>query len=273
MKIKTVFSFITSRFLWVNLAIVVVVLLMIGIFILTVLKRNTRHGEQISVPNVVGLSEAAARPILLAQGISYEVIDSVFLRDRKRGEIVEQTPKPDSKVKSGRTIYLTINAFGDKIVVLPNLRNLSVRQVQHTLKALGFAFLVRTEPSEFLDLVLDITDISGQPLNAGARLKDGSMIVLVVGKNVDNEKFTVVPHVVGLDIFDAEKYIRNNQLVVGAIDYDIAPVSDAEKALYIVYRQDPTAGRSIVIGKRVDLYLSKERNKARSQTKSDDDFF
>ena len=53
------------------------------------------------------------------------------------GTVVEQSPRPNTKVKTNRTVYLTVTAFTSKMVVLPRLTDMSERQARSALEGIG----------------------------------------------------------------------------------------------------------------------------------------
>ncbi|MBC7426436.1 MAG: PASTA domain-containing protein, partial [Bacteroidia bacterium] len=70
----------------------------------------TKHGQQIDVPDVKGMSIENAQAELDKQDFHFEVVDSIYNEDFKKNAITDQDPASGSKVKKGRTIYLTVNA-------------------------------------------------------------------------------------------------------------------------------------------------------------------
>ena len=46
--------------------------------------------------------------------------DSIFFKELPRGTVAKQNPKPGSKVKEYRRIYLTMNAVNPEMVTMPN---------------------------------------------------------------------------------------------------------------------------------------------------------
>ena len=63
--------------------------------------------------------------------LQFEVTDSVFLTDKKRGTITAQSPNPDFKVKENRKIFLTMNAFYPERVQVPDTEALVVSVRRH----------------------------------------------------------------------------------------------------------------------------------------------
>ena len=98
---------------------------------------------------------------------------------------MEQVPPPGNRVKPGRTVYLTINAFETKKVTLPELVGASVRQARATLQSLGFSDIREVRvPSDYRDLVISVKSM-GVPLRAGTVISLSSPMVIEVGEGYD----------------------------------------------------------------------------------------
>lgn len=75
------------------------------------LDHYTRHNEAVVVPDVKGLKIEEAAEFFKNNNLHYNVIDSVFSKDVEPGAIVELSPLAGSKVKEGRIVFITVNAF------------------------------------------------------------------------------------------------------------------------------------------------------------------
>lgn len=171
--------------LWYKVLVNLLIMCGVGIVILWIatlwLDSWTHHGEYLVVPDVKGKSFQDARNTLVNEGFTVELTDSIYDTSTRPGTVVEQNPKVGTKVKDGRLIYVTINAFSPKSVTIPSLTDISLRQAQSSLQGLGINNItVRMVPSDFKDLVLKATR-NGVPLSAGARIAVDSHIVLEVG--------------------------------------------------------------------------------------------
>lgn len=142
----------------------------------------TAHGEVQVVPDVHRMGVTEARRVLSDCNLMTEVVDSVYDSEVDRGAIVEQVPPAGSRVKPGRTVYLTINAYSPRQITLPELVGTSVRQARASLESLGFKDIREVRvPSDYRDLVLAIKSM-GVSLRAGTRLPLNSSIVIEVGE-------------------------------------------------------------------------------------------
>jgi beta-lactam-binding protein with PASTA domain len=263
---KTIWNFLKSRFLWLNIFAALVSVVVICWVVLWRLDVYTRHGEAVEVPDLSGMYVEEAELILKDCSLGYEIIDSVYIRSMRGGEIAEQAPIAGTKVKKNRKIYLVVNSKQRKMVVVPNLVGESRRKVQSNLKTLGFNVdSVQYEMYEFNDEVLALM-WGDSVLTSGSKVPDGSQIVLVVGRN-DMSIEVVVPSFLGMTLPEAKKTIEEYRLGFGAAHFDEMPINGADSLKYRVYQQTPDAGLSVYGGKAVELKLSKGTQEI------DEDFF
>ncbi|MDD3479114.1 MAG: PASTA domain-containing protein [Paludibacteraceae bacterium] len=275
MSLPTVFNFLKSKFFWINVGVAILSVIVLTIIVLFSLKFFTKHGEQVAVPDVTGLYVEEADVLLKKQDLSYQVVDSVYVRDKLQGEILEQIPRAESNVKTGRIVYLTLNSKSDKMIILPQVQNVSYRQARATLEAIGFVVSnIEYKPSEFPDLVMGIR-VGQTPVRAGDRLRAGASVVLIVGSQTQGET-AVAPDLIGFTQSAAEQLILQNNFVVGSVDFDVPPTNEADKANYFVYRQSPEPTTSYELGRRINIWLTKDADKMSgksSKETTEEDFF
>lgn len=244
----------TFGFIGKNLVIALGIGIIALVALLISLRVYTKHGEEIVVPNITELYLEEAKITLEAEGLRLEVIDSTYSNKAPLGTIVEQNPAANSKVKQGRTIYAIQNARFRRPVVVPELRDVSLRQAEVTLKALGLEVdSIIYEPSTYRNIILDMRS-EGVSVEAGVRLAEGSKVSLVVGKGQGTEEVTI-PAIVGRSLEEARAWLLSHQLTIGTIEYDIPPTEENIQE-YIVYSQSPESGTVVVEGTNVNIKLS-----------------
>lgn len=170
------------------LLITIVLFILLNIW----LNAYTRHNDVRLLPSVKYLSIEEASQVLQRYGLRYEIIDSVYNEKATPGVIMDQIPQPDSKIKEGRIIYLTINAFNPRTIKLPNLINTSARQARAQLASLGFKNIeISYQPSPYKDLVLSVK-YKGKELSGGEYIGVSEPVTLVVGEGEteDDENVT-----------------------------------------------------------------------------------
>lgn len=167
----------------------ILAMLLVGILLIVIgmwsLKLLTAHGAVREVPDVRTMSVAEAQEALKQYDLLTEVVDSVYNHSGSRGMVVEQVPPAGNRVKPGRTVYLTINAYEAQKITLPELVGSSVRQARATLQTLGFTDIREIRvPSDYRDLVIAVKSM-GVPLRAGSTVSVSSTIVIEVGEGFD----------------------------------------------------------------------------------------
>ena len=177
---------ITSVFLR-NILLMAVIFIAIVWGVLFSLKIYTKHNDTIQVPNLKGLQAQDAEAIIASSDLKCEVVDSIYHKDGTPGAILEQIPKEDSQVKSGRTIYLTVQSTNEPLATAPDLEDTSQRQAEALLRSLGFSNVnIVKVPSEYEGLVLGL-EYKDRNVVAGQKLPKGSYLTLKVGNGTGQE--------------------------------------------------------------------------------------
>ncbi|MDE6823256.1 MAG: PASTA domain-containing protein [Duncaniella sp.] len=144
----------------------------------------TRHDDTITVPSVKSMTFESASILLADDGLVAVLADSVYDKTTRPGTVIEQNPKVGTVVKEGREIFLTINAFSPKMVTIPTLTDISLRQARSILEGLEIKNIVEKRvPSDFHDLVLGVY-YKGHRLSAGARVPVNATVELEVGEGI-----------------------------------------------------------------------------------------
>ena len=160
------------------IALVDILLLVISYFALSVF---TNHGNKETVPSLTGMDVEKATEMLDRRNLKIEIADSSYVEGARPGSILEQNPEAGSFVKDGRTIYVTIRTYSTKLVKVPMLTDMSSRQSQSILTALGIKDVrIQSVPSEFRDLVTDVR-CNGASLTEGSKIPVNATVTLFVG--------------------------------------------------------------------------------------------
>ncbi len=143
---------------------------------------RTNHGEEIIVPDLSKLTVVQAKEKLEELDLDYQINDTInFQKEYPPHSVVEQDPSPNSKVKSGRKIYLKLNAATFEMVEIPDMKDKTYRQALPTLKALGLEEGTITHKPYFAeDVVLEMRH-KGKVLQPGDKVMRTSKIDFVLG--------------------------------------------------------------------------------------------
>jgi len=169
------------------------VLLASGIFIvflviiLFVLDSYTRHGTEVVMPDFIGMD---SQELLKKENESkdYIIVVSDYLYSRKSppGTVLKQDPHVGEMVKKGRKVYVTVASDTPPKVIMPHLQDVSLRQAEIMLKAIGLIpGTVIYKPSPYENAVLEQL-YKGRPIAPGTEISMGETVTLVVGKNSEN---------------------------------------------------------------------------------------
>jgi len=182
--------FLVSKSFLINLGIAIAVFIVIFFIIFKFLDIFTMHGKELQVPDFSGMSILEVDSAGYYEQFDFFVIDSLYDDDNKKGAIVMQDPLPDSKVKKGRNIYVTIVATMPETVIIPDLKDLTLRQAVNILEShkLKVGKLIYA-PSFDKNAILEQFYI-GDTAHPGDTLQKGSVIDLVIGSG---EKMYKIP--------------------------------------------------------------------------------
>lgn len=242
------------------IAFVIVVILIIGAVIL--LNTVTRHGEELSVPDLSNLTVAEAQAKAAEEGMRVEVTDSVFVKRMKRGTVFRQNPSPGGKVKNGRRILLTINAVNPKEITMPDLVGFSLRQAKTELSSRGLVLgkLIYVHDMATNNVLRQLN--GNREAEAGEMIESESVIDLVLGLNsMDSE--TYAPYLHGLKYLSAVEAVHDHSLNIGEIRFDSTVKTYDDSLNAVVYCQIPDQIDSVSLrmGDEVALYLTLDESK------------
>lgn len=257
MDLKNFWKNSLGGFILKRLLLAIVIFVALAWVTIALIDVYTHHGESETVPDLRGLYVEEADLLLNNHGLYSMVIDSVFVRDKKLGTIIEQIPAYNSTVKRNRPIYLIINSRQVRQIPVPDVNDVSFRQADAMLKSIGLnVSSVEYSPSEYKDLVIAIK-YRGRNISSGMRVPEGSSLVLVVGSGLGGEELPV-PGIKGMSLEAGMEEALTGSMVIGAVEYDVEPAGNEDK--YVIYRQLPGEGKLVPAGTRIDVWLSKDKS-------------
>jgi beta-lactam-binding protein with PASTA domain len=212
-----------------------------------VMPAYTRQNQNRIMIDVQNRNLDDALKILKSENYRYEVSDTLYTNKFQLGTIVDQYPKPNTRVKSGRTVRLKI-AQPEKSVAIPNLIGQSRRSAELELNQMGL--LIDTVYTEYNPEYPNGT-IAWQYPKAGDRRKKGMGIQITVSKGMP-PNFFQVPNLIGLSINQAKDLIFKSRLKVGKISYH----QDQDLVPYTVLDQSIKNGTVLDVTATINLVVS-----------------
>ena len=181
MTLKDFFSFKASRYFWLNMIGMVIVVIVLLFGVLKWLDVYTRHGEAVVVPDVKGMTVGEAEMMFRNHGLVCVVSDSNYVKNKPAGSVLELSPAAGQKVKEGRTVYLTINTINVPLRPVPDVAdNSSARQAEAKILAAGFKLTENEVIAGEKDWVYGVK-YNNRHLRAGDKAPVGATLTLVIG--------------------------------------------------------------------------------------------
>lgn len=180
--------------LWINVGVMVLVVVVVGVIAYICTIQYTRHGEEVTVPDLRGLTVQQAFDKLEALGLEADVRDSVYSKELAPGLVWGQSISANSHVKVGRLIALTINTNDTPTLLLPDVAdNSSYEEAAALLKSMGFTLNPPQRIDGNKDWVYSVK-YQGRNVAAGTRIRINEPITLVVGNGMMPEETEPVQH-------------------------------------------------------------------------------
>ncbi len=244
-----------------NLLLIAAIILAMAVFAHVVMQIGTRHGSRRTVPDFSGVQLLEAQRLARRHDLKLQINDSLFVPAYEGGIVLDQLPKGGVEVKPGRTVYITINSFRQKMVPVPFVADRSLRQAKNMLEIAGLEIAqLIYRPDMATNYVLD-EYFGRQRITETTRVEAemGSGVTLYVGVQ-PGHNVTVVPQVIGLSLRDAKSRLWELGLNVGKVAFDDGINLLNQKDAH-VYMQSPKAERHVVLGAKVDLQLTLDGQK------------
>jgi beta-lactam-binding protein with PASTA domain len=260
-------EFLKSRVFWRQVGLAIVIGVAIVIVLIIWLNIYTHHGQSRPTPEVRGLTIKEARKVAENNRMRFQIIDSVYTSFVPRGCVAEQMPLPGHRVKKGRTLKVTINAFNPEMVAVPDLVGLPRRQALSIIESAGLQVgQLSYVPDLTVDFVLKQT-IHGREVSPGDSVQKGMVIDLVLGRGLSSQR-TPIPHLTGLTLEQSRREILGSSLNLGAYVYDATVVNGEDSLNAFVYKQNPEyyPDATVQLGSAVYIWLTTDTLKIQPDT-------
>ncbi len=195
-----------------------------------ILPHYTLRGQSRYLMDVRGKSADAAMAQLKLEGFKGMVSDSRYSNEIEPGTVLDQYPTPNTKVKPGRTIRLTI-AQPEKMVLVPNLLGHSRRSAELELQQVGLE--IDTIYQEYNPDYPSET-VAWQYPKGGDNMQKGLGVQITLSMGIP-PNFYQVPDLFGLSLSKARIQITAARLKIGKISYrqneDLIPYTVLDQSI------------------------------------------
>lgn len=264
-------EFLKSRLFWRQVGLAIAIGVAIVIVLIIWLNIYTHHGQSRPTPEVRGLTIKEAMKVAEKNRMRFQVIDSVYTSFVPRGCVAEQLPLPGHRIKRGRTLKVTINAFNPEMVAVPDLVGLPRRQALSMIESAGLQVgQLSYVPDLTVDFVLKQM-IHGREVNAGDSVQKGIVVDLVLGRGLSSQR-APIPHLTGLTLEQSRREILGSSLNLGAYVFDATVTSGEDSLNAFVYKQNPEyhPDATVQLGSAVYIWLTTDSLKIKADTASVD---
>ncbi len=250
-------NFLLSKVFVKNLGLAITIVVGTVMVLLIWLNFYTRHGQSRTVPNFIGLTIQQTEKLARKNRLVFHVVDSVYTPAVPAGCVAEQNPKPGFKVKKWRDVAITINAFSPEMVAMPNLVDLPKRQALMLIVSSGLQIgQLEYRPDLSIDVVIG-QQYNGRSVTPGDSIQKGSVVDLVLGKGLSNQR-TPVPNLVGMKLNLAKETILGSSLNLGTYIYDNTVLNNSDTLNAFVFKQNPEyhGDATLQLGSAIYLWLT-----------------
>ncbi|MDD3738468.1 MAG: PASTA domain-containing protein [Lentimicrobiaceae bacterium] len=249
-------EFILKKSFYRELLFSVIIIIVLAIIFMFLSGLYTRHNASVITPDLTGLTMDEINLISNIDDFNICVIDSVFDDDNRPGSVISQDPLPLTKVKPNRNVYVILVSHQPEKVLLPELRDLSLRHSLSLLETYGLQVgNIKYVPDIAENAVLDYF-IDGVRIKGNEIILKKSVIDLVVGKSMTgiNE---YLPFMIGMSRHDAIEYLKQNGY------YNVSEIFDgtSDSTNAVVYSQMPEFAPNMKITSDVNIILTYKSSK------------
>jgi beta-lactam-binding protein with PASTA domain len=198
----------------------------------------------VTVPNVVNMTESAARTELGGAGLRVGTVEKVADCSIPDGEVLRSAPPAGTEVERGTAVGLTVSS-GEARATVPDVRGQTESEATAALQSAHFFVKVSRQPDEEVaEGVVIVSDPAG-----GSSASTCRPVYLTVSAGPAP---VTVPEVAGSTEANAKTAIEGRGLTVEPVTHE----TSCEVAGGVVIRSDPPGGRQVERGSAVGLVVS-----------------
>jgi beta-lactam-binding protein with PASTA domain len=245
------FSFLLKKKFYLHLGYSIVLTVILFFAVLKFLNIYTHHGEAYIVPDFTHATMDEVLEQNFDEVFDFVLTDSVYNNNLRPGEIVLQNPSAGSKVKKDRNIYVTTVAVMPEMTIMPDLKDLTLRQALAQLRLNGLDINILRYKKHMAENAVIAQYHNEDTIPAGEEIIKGSKIDLVLG--MGRNKPVMVPFLIGLSEKESHDAVFLSSFNLGK-EYHL---DDVEKEHSRVYRQEPTwdDDNKLYRGDRINLWF------------------
>ena len=239
---KTIYKYIISLICFAILGL----FLLDNVFLSVYVNKN----KDIYLPDVRFIDSLIAEKELKELGFEVEILFSDYNSENIPGNVIKISPRPFSKLKSGRIIKLTV-ASDKNDIILEDFTNISLRNAELILKRLDLK--IDTLLYEYNNDIKKNHIISQFP-KPSKLLKSNDLVTFIISQG-QAPNYYVTPNLINLNIYKAKEKISRAGLILGNIKYEYSK----DYLNNTVLEQDKTPGMKLSFPTRINIIVSTDK--------------
>ena len=239
---NTIYKYIISLILFAILGL----FLLDNVFLSLYVNKN----KDIYLPDVRYVDSLIAAKQLEELGFEVEILFSDYNPENIPGNVIKISPRPFSKLKSGRIIKLTV-ASDKNDIILDDFTNISLRNAELILKRLDLK--IDTLLYEYNNDIKKNHIISQFP-KPSKLLKSNDLVTFIISQG-QAPNYYVTPNLINLNIYKAKEKISRAGLILGNIKYEYSK----DYLNNTVLEQDKTPGMKLSFPARINIIVSTDK--------------
>lgn len=228
----------------IGLALVLVTIVFYGIFSL----KNIFKAEEIVVPNLLGVDYREGRQTIEDLELEFSIRSYVKSDEYGINEITYQSVEPNTKVKKGFIIEVTVSD-GRELVRVPGIVNRTLYEAQEMLESIGLSVgNVNYKASD----TTPKDEIMNQEPAANTYLEPGSTVNIIISEG-EEIKPVIMPSLINENTIDAQNKILSLGLKIGDIDSEYHNTIAKDKVIW----QSHEVGSELESNTVINLIISR----------------
>lgn len=241
------------------MAIVLILAILITLFWL---KSYTNHGQQLELPDYVGIKYDSAKKDADEKSFALIIKDSIHRVGVRGGEILDQTPVAYSKVKENRTVYVTVAKYNADLIRLEDMPVLYGAIYEDKKTELGYLSIETEikdyrydtgEPDHILEVWQGDKQIIGKNIKGkGVTVPKGGKLSFVLSKSRGG--MLDIPDLTCKMVSEADFLLISQNLKIGKVTPE--GIIENEGQAYITSQYPPFSfGSKIEMGSEIDITI------------------
>ena len=246
---------------FIRFAILALVLVTVALVSALTAMRFAIHGQEVGVPQLVGLAPAEAERAVAGMGLQVEIERQYYSPQIPEGKIMSQLPLPGTRVRRGWQVRVA-QSLGPMRIAIPDVAGQSQRAAELNIRRRG---LDVDSTAEIPVLIGPADQVLAQSPPANASQVAAPKISLLVSVAADPETF-VMPNFVGQPLGSASGTLQDAGFKLGSVSVaaavatadETSPVATGAQPpqptpASIIVSQTPAPGQKVAAGAAVNF--------------------